>query len=160
MAVHPRGHGEHFEADLRELCGRGSSPWARGTRSSVIVVTFNPRFIPVGTGNTNVSASLKKPLSVHPRGHGEHLSACNPKCPITGSSPWARGTPYRIHPHQVRFRFIPVGTGNTRQQRHTWAAHPVHPRGHGEHTKTALGYASTTGSSPWARGTRQPASHQ
>ncbi len=70
--VHPRGHGEHG-VGLTTIAGTyGSSPWARGTHPVRLLQGSLWRFIPVGTGNTLVQISTLPPLTVHPRGHGEH----------------------------------------------------------------------------------------
>ena len=50
---------------------------------------------------------------VHPRGHGEHISATLVRLCLCGSSPWARGTPAGYKFANSEVRFIPVGTGNT-----------------------------------------------
>ena len=96
-AVHPRGHGEHCVAltGLRRF--RGSSPWARGTLKSTLNAIFGPRFIPVGTGNTGILLNIPRLISVHPRGHGEHLLNILKLIYTSGSSPWARGTPAEAH---------------------------------------------------------------
>ena len=112
------------------------------------------RFIPVGTGNT---IGLKKPsplVAVHPRGHGEHHKTTVILCKSTGSSPWARGTPYESKDIDWPFRFIPVGTGNTFEATLLHVFTPVHPRGHGEHTLISFLLLPGDGSSPWARGTQ------
>ncbi len=73
ITVHPRGHGEHYSADsLLPLCC-GSSPWARGTLDYNNMIDGGLRFIPVGTGNTLGNRSAPQNVSVHPRGHGEHI---------------------------------------------------------------------------------------
>ena len=52
ISVHPRGYGEHFHTPLRSVIAGGSSPWVRGTQLANSKVVHVPRFIPVGTGNT------------------------------------------------------------------------------------------------------------
>ena len=52
VAVHPRGHGEHFRGEFDAFLDDGSSPWARGTQAISKAVSNINRFIPVGTGNT------------------------------------------------------------------------------------------------------------
>ena len=92
-AVHPRGHGEHLAKVNSARFIDGSSPWARGTHIDAMTSANEPRFIPVGTGNTHPTLIGKIKKAVHPRGHGEHIpmkSSSNVNC---GSSPWARGTP-------------------------------------------------------------------
>ena len=133
LAVHPRGHGEHMPFFDSIHDPRGSSPWARGTRSQ------------------RRATSTLKP--VHPRGHGEHLSRGETeRCPC-GSSPWARGTPNAAGFYFSPCRFIPVGTGNTNGCCAEKSRRPVHPRGHGEHPSNGQRGRRFCGSSPWARGT-------
>ena len=133
-AVHPRGHGEHLTFQQRITDRYGSSPWARGTHVSSATQTAALRFIPVGTGNTHLRQSSKPNIAVHPRGHGEHEQLELPNKVDDGSSPWARGTPISLFGTPLEDRFIPVGTGNTMFRHLPRLRHPVHPRGHGEHS--------------------------
>ena len=55
LAVHPRGHGEHLSPWVHRFMHHGSSPWARGTLLAAVDKITRPRFIPVGTGNTNAN---------------------------------------------------------------------------------------------------------
>ena len=112
-SVHPRGHGEHTQVRNQHAHPRGSSPWARGTHSASSVFMRPPRFIPVGTGNTPVTKKKLSRHAVHPRGHGEHISGLRRHERLSGSSPWARGTPRSRRSRKRTRRFIPVGTGNT-----------------------------------------------
>ena len=70
----------------------GSSPRARGTPN--IDGMFSPecRFIPAGAGNTGVDNYDDLPVTVHPRGRGEHTKADALNPGGSGSSPRARGT--------------------------------------------------------------------
>ncbi len=92
------------------------------------------RFIPVGTGNTFHKTTCILQATVHPRGHGEHITSLALNEPSAGSSPWARGTLILIFFCNASTRFIPVGTGNTVLRCRFWLKQPVHPRGHGEHS--------------------------
>ncbi len=152
-AVHPRGHGEHSANNPGLSTPHGSSPWARGTRLNAAKRVGDIRFIPVGTGNTQPAIKIWRVTAVHPRGHGEHNLNAYKQAAMDGSSPWARGTQNRTQLIVSHYRFIPVGTGNTRRTLATCQAHSVHPRGHGEHTIVMLVTAFSYGSSPWARGT-------
>ena len=114
----------------------------------------------MGTGNTSRKEACYICRPVHPRGHGEHPSTTSLPGRSLGSSPWARGTPMVSVQAINRGRFIPVGTGNTRGKRTLVPLHAVHPRGHGEHVSVTNVSKLALGSSPWARGTRQPSSFQ
>ena len=152
-AVHPRGHGEHSANNPGLSTPHGSSPWARGTRLNAAKRVGDIRFIPVGTGNTQPAIKIWRVTAVHPRGHGEHNLNAYKQAAMDGSSPWARGTQNRTQLIVSHYRFIPVGTGNTRRTLATCQAHSVHPRGHGEHDHIVKSLLFIFGSSPWARGT-------
>ncbi len=49
-----------------------------------------------------------------PVGIGKHFEPFRPTISVFGSSPWARGTLKVAQIKQQLSRFIPVGTGNTR----------------------------------------------
>ena len=131
--VHPRSRGEHtFRPCSTRLFG-GSSPLARGTRSSLRAVPISHRFIPARAGNTVVCPSSSRASAVHPRSRGEHGHADEIQVASYGSSPLARGT--RPTPSD---RVTSV---------------PVHPRSRGEHSRMRLPSTAPSGSSPLARGT-------
>ena len=151
--VHPRGRGEHTGSSCALASNRGSSPRARGTRRQQIRLDSRIWFIPAGAGNTFEGEPGTRDESVHPRGRGEHGSqgyVCNRK---TGSSPRARGTPWRPASASYAIRFIPAGAGNTRAVGGCGCGPTVHPRGRGEHTGASITGAVRAGSSPRARGT-------
>ena len=74
----------------------------------------------------------------------------------SGSSPHARGTPSTSAASRSSFRFIPAYAGNARRPADAIADHPVHPRMRGERLSVAVRLNSSSGSSPHARGTRNP----
>ena len=94
------------------------------------------RFIPAGAGNTTSSLPASRMTP--------------------GSSPRVRGTHGNEHVHVDLVRFIPAGAGNTLWTGHDFRATAVHPRGCGEHSRTANATSSLYGSSPRVRGTRDP----
>ena len=151
--VHPRGRGEHVVPNFFIAISNGSSPRARGTRTSRGPGAIIPRFIPAGAGNTSDAAAKSAEDTVHPRGRGEH--ARNTKISITksGSSPRARGTPGAIRPSPGQTRFIPAGAGNTFRIGKATLRDSVHPRGRGEHPIQLVRCYTKIGSSPRARGT-------
>ena len=132
-AVHPRGYGEHSDAEESELNDYGSSPWIRGTHTIIINTLVNNRFIPVDTGNTTGEYVFLQNQTVHPRGYGEHISDERASVYYFGSSPWIRGTPGSKILNSKGNRFIPVDTGNTIQIKIPVSTVTVHPRGYGEH---------------------------
>ncbi len=75
---------------------------------------------------------------------------------MAGSSPRARGTRHCLDAMIDRERFIPAGAGNTTSRWRPRAWRSVHPRGRGEHRMTRVEYSQSIGSSPRARGTREP----
>ncbi len=136
-AVHPRERGEHSRFAVSQRSTRGSSPRARGTRST--------------------PAPPRSRGTVHPRERGEHAIPCWMPTWNGGSSPRARGTPSaRPEPGGDR-RFIPASAGNTRIARRAGSRAAVHPRERGEHSREAGTMAKIDGSSPRARGTQPEA---
>ncbi len=112
-AVHPRWRGEHELTGFLALAGDGSSPLARGTPA--LAETFNDRmrFIPAGAGNTMHAWTWPTATAVHPRWRGEHSARLGSARLRGGSSPLARGTPFRLDNGAADRRFIPAGAGNT-----------------------------------------------
>ena len=72
-----------------------------------------------------------------------------------GSSPHTRGTPLAEHFADLGVRFIPACAGNARSTPWPMPGQTVHPRMRGERGFAPGIFASTIGSSPHARGTRQ-----
>ena len=93
--VYPRWRGEHTATQLTTPAVYGLSPLARGTLTPARGLTFNPRFIPAGAGNTTISCGRAYAKSVYPRWRGEHKQARGRECTVRGLSPLARGTPAR-----------------------------------------------------------------
>ena len=155
-SVHPRSRGEHHNGQVRFAGHHGSSPLARGTHDSVVDLDTLTTFIPARAGNTHPPASRSPTSTVHPRSRGEHGKGMWAHGDSTGSSPLARGTPFKAFSHRYRVRFIPARAGNTRYVHVRVRAAPVHPRSRGEHAGTEGGGNVTYGSSPLARGTLPP----
>jgi len=116
----------------------GSSPRVRGTPMLFIWGARLIRFIPAGAGNTNKLIMQSPPITVHPRGCGEHITQSADKLAKAGSSPRVRGTQCLCSLKKCRIRFIPAGAGNTYRQ---W-----------------IWFTGLCGSSPRVRGTREPLS--
>ena len=153
--VHPRSRGEHVRAGWRAAADPGSSPLARGTRTTTYGKDAAIRFIPARAGNTTPTRARRSPRTVHPRSRGEHAGGRSGGLAYAGSSPLARGTlEGRWHGHPQR-RFIPARAGNTWDVALPGRFTAVHPRSRGEHGRARRGMAWLGGSSPLARGTRR-----
>ena len=154
--VHPRSRGEHDPVAPGPGHEGGSSPLARGTQRMATGHRPPGRFIPARAGNTRVSAALCAFRPVHPRSRGEHCSATSSGRSADGSSPLARGTRPGAAPCARASRFIPARAGNTAGAPPAQRGPPVHPRSRGEHVAMTSRLSRTCGSSPLARGTRDP----
>ena len=136
-AVHPRWRGEHKSAANLTDKQSGSSPLARGTPEELAAADRQLRFIPAGAGNTGLCSQQLRHSPVHPRWRGEHNRAPKGWRCCGGSSPLARGTPFRLDNGAADRRFIPAGAGNTPAWTLASSNSPVHPRWRGEHGRCA-----------------------
>ena len=69
---HPRGCGEHIQADCAKLRQDGSSPRMRGTLDGIVNHRPEHGIIPADAGNTTICAYRQNRSQDHPRGCGEH----------------------------------------------------------------------------------------
>ena len=90
-SVHPRSRGEHDKVILGILPAGGSSPLARGARTSALADVARRRFIPARAGSTFFVFQHPDTLAVHPRSRGEHQVMSVDITVPSGSSPLARG---------------------------------------------------------------------
>ena len=112
--------------------------------------------IPACAGSTDRLAAYPLAEPDHPRLRGEHVvSEFGPDGDL-GSSPPARGARRPGHRHQGRDRIIPACAGSTSSVGKMIAWPRDHPRLRGEHGFTDAGYSNAEGSSPPARGAREP----
>ena len=154
-AVHPRSRGEHPAPCPGSPLSPGSSPLARGTRSSAGGRRPPRRFIPARAGNTDPAPLPSGDAGVHPRSRGEHNPSIVGSFPLYGSSPLARGTRGSSTTGALDRRFIPARAGNTRGSSIRGALPAVHPRSRGEHAGVRRPVLRLSGSSPLARGTHR-----
>ena len=131
--VHPRSRGEHFLSLVLPPVVLGSSPLARGTLVHREHAREAGRFIPARAGNTARSNRRRPRRSVHPRSRGEHAGGGRVMNRVFGSSPLARGTPWRQAVYPPMHRFIPARAGNTIRAGSAPKPSTVHPRSRGEH---------------------------
>ena len=76
-------------------------------------------------------------------------------CVVSGSSPLARGLPYRHRALQPGLGIIPARAGFTAATRATWPGTRDHPRSRGVYRVADAVVTSLGGSSPLARGLRE-----
>ena len=152
--AHPRSRGEHaHRRGLAQPC-TGSSPLARGTRSTFAEHGSFFGLIPARAGNTNESLGVRGLLRAHPRSRGEHSGSNPPILRRTGSSPLARGTHGVNEGEPLTVGLIPARAGNTSGSQRLCSPFRAHPRSRGEHSRIVTLHALATGSSPLARGTQ------
>ena len=154
--AHPRSRGEHIPNVLIGGKNEGSSPLARGTLSRPAPKPIHSGLIPARAGNTAWLPTQTASTWAHPRSRGEHIGDVDNAGTHLGSSPLARGTQHLAF---VAFHWsglIPARAGNTcwlivhrRKPR-------AHPRSRGEHGDLITDRWTLQGSSPLARGTREP----
>ena len=131
-SVHPRVHGELVSYKYTPNTATGSSPRTRGTHLGGGRPVEQDRFIPAYTGNSSSGITLIDCIPVHPRVHGELISAFLKSFILFGSSPRTRGTQILNLLHHLLIRFIPAYTGNSFMGVSWVSRKSVHPRVHGE----------------------------
>ncbi len=151
---HPRGRGEHQAGPDAVASLTGPSPRARGAQSLIGTPPPKQGTIPAGAGSTPPRPGRRPPRRDHPRGRGEHERGR--MCPSQGPgpSPRARGAHFGECAVRPERGTIPAGAGSTSRRRTATSWTWDHPRGRGEHLKSAKANYPDTGPSPRARGAR------
>ena len=155
--AHPRSRGEH-QLEVRPIAQRpGSSPLARGAQRRQGGVDGGLGLIPARAGSTGRGGRCRRGGAAHPRSRGEHHRVPIYRLLIRrGSSPLARGARLRVDGEAVVDRLIPARAGSTTPSPARGSSRPAHPRSRGEHIVLVLAAIVAGGSSPLARGARQP----
>ena len=134
----------------------GSSPLTRGKQPVQGFLGLPVRLIPARAGKTVARLRRRDHPKAHPRSRGENLLHVGIGHGAAGSSPLARGKPWNGLDADGTPGLIPARAGKTtaarRRGRETWA----HPRSRGENGLLSCARAGTGGSSPLARGKRDP----
>ena len=151
--VHPHGRGELCLNRPLFPLSYGSSPRAWGTPDLLLTVSFSPRFIPTGVGNSDYIGGVAAASTVHPHGRGELADWAERVRIHFGSSPRAWGTRLPDLPGIRIRRFIPTGVGNSFKGNRIPSGHTVHPHGRGELSGILSSSKLMAGSSPRAWGT-------
>ena len=150
--AHPRSRGENPSILSCRSRLRGSSPLARGKRSSRRGCVRRGRLIPARAGKTFLLVVREIEAGAHPRSRGENSSASWRVSAWDGSSPLARGKPHITQATIGRARLIPARAGKTRARVAALRARSAHPRSRGENSSHSVMQSSPSGSSPLARG--------
>ena len=153
---HPRVRGEHVGRLTADPELRGSSPRARGAPPLREPVEHRVGIIPACAGSTGASRGQDPGWWDHPRVRGEHCILSILGRSHGGSSPRARGAQKKHVEHALRVGIIPACAGSTSVMRYR-LSHPWdHPRVRGEHPAGVRPTDRDGGSSPRARGARNP----
>ena len=153
---HPRSRGVYALRLLRPGGGAGSSPLARGLLGAVENLIRIPGIIPARAGFTRDRQLGACRHTDHPRSRGVYDGGMNTVGGKAGSSPLARGLPVFVGMPRLRGGIIPARAGFTRFVSSRFAFRVDHPRSRGVYTAAAESSLSSTGSSPLARGLRDP----
>ena len=113
LSVYPCVYREHKLEKAKEYHQGGLSLCIQGTLESSGGNPSKKRFIPVYTGNTNVSKSFLNNVTVYPCVYREHIVIVWVIDIIRGLSLCIQGTQHLPNNPATHKRFIPVYTGNT-----------------------------------------------
>ena len=139
---------------------RGSSPLARGLPHDRQQRPLRLGIIPARAGFTPKSFEDPSNWPDHPRSRGVYARRTDPPRPRQGSSPLARGLPGTLSARPRRGRIIPARAGFTSAGRPGRRRSADHPRSRGVYRGHCGGVALQPGSSPLARGLREPISRR
>ena len=140
---------------VRILIG-GSSPLARGLPRRHRRRAGGLGIIPARAGFTSGCERLLARPGDHPRSRGVYPGPSDGPHPRQGSSPLARGLPWRIWPGCSRLGIIPARAGFTRLSQWSHEVPPDHPRSRGVYYLWTDAGQFGAGSSPLARGLQEP----
>ncbi len=154
--AHPRMRGEHAIDDPDSGIAFGSSPHARGAQHRTEGSLEEVRLIPACAGSTLDLWAGQARATAHPRMRGEHMDSHTFPSVVTGSSPHARGALSSAPPDFKVPGLIPACAGSTCAAWTSPPGTPAHPRMRGEHNTGPRVRSRKFGSSPHARGARNP----
>ena len=151
---HPRSRGVYSTDSPTRIRIVGSSPLARGLRSSDGASGRSSRIIPARAGFTGTRRCGIRGGKDHPRSRGVYLRSRSTSLSTRGSSPLARGLPRDFAPPMQRAGIIPARAGFTAIARLPPVELADHPRSRGVYPPSLLRSGDPVGSSPLARGLR------
>ena len=134
----------------------GSSPLARGLRGTPRGPPSRPRIIPARAGFTAPPPVILSKSWDHPRSRGVYLRLGCSRGGGVGSSPLARGLHCRVWCWGSMNGIIPARAGFTSVLHASHLPFEDHPRSRGVYIRPAEKILLRNGSSPLARGLRDP----
>ena len=149
---HPRSRGVYNRTARSWASSTGSSPLARGLRSSQLSLLFSFRIIPARAGFTPGRPDAGAGQRDHPRSRGVYASQYRVAYARAGSSPLARGLPGVEGAGRAGERIIPARAGFTVHWGCADLGGSDHPRSRGVYRRQRIWTLSSAGSSPLARG--------
>ena len=153
---HPRSRGVYCAQYVIAVISIGSSPLARGLRMSRASWVLALRIIPARAGFTVKSISTRTCFSDHPRSRGVYRRRMSGWRASPGSSPLARGLPFRFRGWTHMMGIIPARAGFTHLYSHNIVLPEDHPRSRGVYPGRHRFRRHRQGSSPLARGLHNP----
>ena len=151
---HPRSRGVYDRAMIHAPDVGGSSPLARGLRSTRRRRLAAAGIIPARAGFTRVGRRPGAVEQDHPRSRGVYRFLAVTDVEGLGSSPLARGLRSATQRPAARRRIIPARAGFTASATWWWRSRTDHPRSRGVYQIRGRTEILRQGSSPLARGLR------
>ena len=159
MPDHPRSRGVYGAGLRGDRSGLGSSPLARGLRTTVRCGLKPSGIIPARAGFTARSSAPRERHRDHPRSRGVYLIGAGKNIINGGSSPLARGLRGVVCAWVTRAGIIPARAGFTQGTQRPRSRRRDHPRSRGVYDTEVVSVIFVAGSSPLARGLRPPHNH-
>ena len=153
---HPRSRGVYAPHRASTAAKRGSSPLARGLPDAAAQVHDQDGIIPARAGFTAMTWTPRSGRTDHPRSRGVYTGGRSTGLRLRGSSPLARGLRRHRRGAHLEGRIIPARAGFTGQLRVGRDSVRDHPRSRGVYSLVGSLADAGLGSSPLARGLREP----
>ena len=156
---HPRSRGVYLGFQLESGTLSGSSPLARGLPPATSTTSSTCRIIPARAGFTGFNGAIGAVGQDHPRSRGVYRCPFRARASARGSSPLARGLPFKELRGKTIERIIPARAGFTAIKRFLRFVRMDHPRSRGVYEETTSKAGNAMGSSPLARGLHRRNNH-
>ena len=151
---HPRSRGVYLLLEGSYACSYGSSPLARGLHTIPVHLEIGRGIIPARAGFTSPIPWPSPRITDHPRSRGVYSPRRVALASSRGSSPLARGLPFRVTQFPGHSGIIPARAGFTSTSKGRPALSADHPRSRGVYEMNFSVVTLMDGSSPLARGLR------